>query len=152
MQLLQIHFAQNLPILPAFCSLLLPTYFSKFFAGRIDASLHVKCTHMGDFPKFSDIFTESHSINFKFPRGMPQTSQVGMFCILMYFANLVSSITWDQHFYVAPVCGWPQILVQFQHVKFIVANCDTFQGSAQCVLTILVSAQLLTIIQEFVCS
>ena len=38
MPLLQIHFAQNLPILPAFCLLLLPTYFSNFFADRIDAS------------------------------------------------------------------------------------------------------------------
>jgi len=47
MQLLQIHFAQNLPILSAFCSLLLLTYFSNIFAGRIDASLKITCSFGG---------------------------------------------------------------------------------------------------------
>jgi len=49
----QIHFAQNLPILPAFCLLLLQTYFSNFFAGKIGAPLLIyvtgfwKITHIG---------------------------------------------------------------------------------------------------------
>ena len=33
------HFSNFPPIFPAFCSLLLPTYFSKKFAGKIGASL-----------------------------------------------------------------------------------------------------------------
>jgi len=37
--LLENLFSQNLPIMPVFCSLLLPTYYSKTFAGIIDASL-----------------------------------------------------------------------------------------------------------------
>ena len=34
-----VHFTKIAPIMPAFCSLLLPTHFAKTFASEIDGSL-----------------------------------------------------------------------------------------------------------------
>ena len=34
-----VHFTKIAPIMPAFCSLLLPTHYAKNFAGKIDGSL-----------------------------------------------------------------------------------------------------------------
>ena len=34
-----VHFTKFAPIMPAFCSLLLPTHYAKNFAGKIDGSL-----------------------------------------------------------------------------------------------------------------
>ena len=119
------------PILPAFCSLLLPSYYSNNFVGKIDASLLLPYSQISiSHPYNRDLLRSSYSYDTWYPRMYNYACYFVDYYILscstesFYQNKLFSSVQLNIH-NVTETCA--VVPVYYGHLEAI-HKCPDYQG------------------------